>query len=421
MISKDIIEKSLRDFAYFFSQYIIIVFNRKRKVDYLNKHTCKEIFIHVTIFIGVITTIVHSIANIYSINKPLPIKFLPIYVLIFSFIYLLVNFFIYPFKLLKNRILYNIKHIIFSCLLLVSFYCSIIIILYSVFIIFETYFFYYIMIALMILSNLHFIPFRYIFRLRGSIKIAMIIRLFIAIFFIYSNFSLIFQNQFSFIYRGRTYIYTFDPIQQEFLDSLNERNIILSYINNNLALANSFIRDVIVNGRFDLYELLIVQNNAIIEKESSLRNIYENTIFEKNRVILREMIHFIENTILIRNELSRLQFVGGYNLRESILNIEKDIQQLENDMNELSTILSIITNDTEGQNIIEIDESRIGEMRETISLIQERQIINDYLIAQTRVNRLVISEINRLIELNNGILARINNEMENEMKRMVIK
>jgi len=416
MIDKKQIEKYLSNYFSLLSQYVIIVFNRKRRYNYINTFSSKIIFINILIVIGIITSILFYATKLYNINKPLPVIYIPVYTFIFSFIYLFLSFSVYDKSILKSNKLINIKQLFFSNIIVVSFYCIIIIIFYCIYIITESYFLYYITIAVIILSNIHFIPIRRIIIYRKIKKVAILIRLFISILFITSILNLILLNQFSFIYKGKIFVYTFDPIHQEFLDNIKEQNEILMYISKNTSLADDFLFDVINNNNFSKYNLLIEQIDSILIKEEKLINIYEGIIFNKNKIIYKQMIAFIENLKQLKNELKRLQFVGKKELTEIKKSIEHDIQQLENDREELQKIYSSINENN--QDSMENFNDKIDIIQKNLENIRIKKDNNNYVLSQNKINILVISEINKLIKNNNDIYKNINNEMNNDIKRI---
>lgn len=416
MVDKKQIEKYLFNYFSLLSQYVIIVFKRKRRYNYINTFSSKIIFINILIVIGITTSILFYATKLYNINKPLPVIYIPVYIFIFSFFYLLLSFSVYDKAIIMSDKLKNVKQLIFSNIIVVSFYCIIIIILYCIYIISESYFLYYITITLIILSNIHFIPIRRIIIYRRIKKIAILIKLFISILFITSILNLILLNQFSFIYKGKIFLYTFDPIHQEFLDNIKEQNEILMYISKNTSLANDFLFDVINNNNFSKYNLLIEQIDSILIKEEKLKNIYEGIIFNKNKIIYKQMITFIENLKQLKNELNRLQFVGKKELTEIKKSIEDDIQQLENDREELLKVYSNINENN--QENMENFNNKIDIIQKNLENIKMKDNNINYVLSQNKINILVISEINKLIKNNNDIFENINSEMDNNIKRI---
>ena len=84
-------QKNFKDIISFFSQYAIIIFNYKKRLEYILKYPNQKIITHIILLIGISTAILHGISIFYKIDKPLPIIYLPIYILIFSFFYIFLN------------------------------------------------------------------------------------------------------------------------------------------------------------------------------------------------------------------------------------------------------------------------------------------------------------------------------------------
>jgi hypothetical protein len=237
MFNKQEMQKNFKDLFSFFSHYIVIIFNEKKRDDYINNHSCKSIITYIVTFGALATIILYAISQIYQITKPLPIIYLPIYIIIFSALYFIPMSITSDVGKEKNEILKWLKQMIFSSLIISSFNCTIFTIIYCIFIISESYMIYYSMIVLIILVSIyHYIHlilrYKHDVSYRGYKKfnILRIVRPLLALVYIYCVLNLVFLCQFNFIYKGKKFIYTFDPIFQEMLDNSSNGDAIMKYI-----------------------------------------------------------------------------------------------------------------------------------------------------------------------------------------------
>jgi hypothetical protein len=196
---------------------------------------------------------------------------------------------------------------------------------------------------------------------------------------------------------------------------------VFSYINENSYLANKFLHEVIAKKDLRIYNLLLEQIDTIVKKEAVLTNIYNSLIFTKNKIIFEHMLNYIALSKDIKTELERLQFVKDEELEKIIRETENNISKLENDMNELSEIKSLIMLHENDPEILENIRIRMDNMEKSLEKINEKNDTNNYVLSQVNINNLVISEITNLVQRMNVILEDIGEEMKKENELMEFK
>jgi hypothetical protein len=323
----------------------------------------------------------------------------------------------------KDEILKWLKQMIFSSLITASFSCTIFTIIYCIFIISESYMIYYSMIVIIILVSIYYYI-HLILRYKHDVSyndckkfnISKIVKPLLVLAYIYCILNLVFLCQFNFIYKGKKFIYTFDPIFQEMLDNMSDRNTIMKYIFVNAELASRFMQDVIVKEKTNKYNLLIEQINTISNKEVDLENMYKKLVFNQNKIIYEYIIEYVSISKLIRIELNRLQFVGPLDLIILQGEIENDIRKIQDNIDEFLNMEQAI----ESQ---KTDQIVFGDLHQRMKILQEENesILNnqpgyEYVLDQAAINHLVISEINSLVEKSNNIAQKISEEYEKELK-----
>jgi len=426
MIDRQQIQKNLKDLFSFFGKYIILVFNAKKRCTYIKHHSSISMIIYITTFIITITIILCSLSRIYQITKPLPLIYIPIHTIIFGGIYLV------PLVVIirDDKLSKQLKQMIFSALLSSSFFCTLFAIIYSIFIISESYILYYSMnVGIILICIFHYILL--ILKYKQSVSclhgryicILKVVKPILIFVYIYCVLNLVFLCQFNFIYKGKTFVYTFDPIYQEMLDNMQDRQEILKYILSNTELEMQFMQDVIIEQKTNKYGLLIQQIDTIVNKEPDLKKIYEKLLFNRNRVIYEYILSYISISKYIKTELNRLQFVGVTDITAVQHELESDMNQLQTDVDKLSKLKAII----ESQNI---EQSMINDMniyeemksvQESLDNIQMKQGRYDYVLSQAAINHLVIPEISKLVEKQNEFAERIQEEFNREEKIFKIK
>jgi hypothetical protein len=421
MINRKQTEKQLKDLLSFLGQYIILVFNHKKQYKYISENSYQKIIIHIVTFVLLITSVGYFISKIYSITKPLPIIYLPLHIIIFSVLCLLPNSYMYTRGRTKSEVLEYIKQTILSTIIIVSFNCTIAMIMYSLFIVSESYFIYYLMVSIIILLNIYFFPVRYLITIKNLKKYVKIIRLTIILICVYCILSLVSLNQFSFVYKGKTFVHSFDPIYQELLDNMNDRQEIMKYIIASSELMRKVMTQVVISKEFEMYDLLMQQIDAISNKDIDIKNIYNNLIFNKNKIMYEHIIYYISISKSIKNELERLQFVTNIEFDDVRHEIENDINQLDGIEDELRRMKLYIKQHEPEQNELEQSElenflGRMDEMKITTESIGAKQGRIKRVISQVEINILVISELNNLTSRNIEIIKKINDEMDKETK-----
>jgi hypothetical protein len=421
MLTRKEIEKEIYDIFSFFGKYIILVFNDKKQYKYINENSYSKILVHIATFVVTVTAIVYLIAKIYSTTKPLPIIYLPIHIIIFSILYLFPNSYMYIKGKTKSEMLEYIKQAIFSTIIIVSFSSTLVIIMYSLFIVTESYFVYYLMVSIIVLLNIYFAPIRLVIN-SGSLKKNLLIsRLFFIVFFIFCVMNLVFLNQFSFIYKGKTFVYSFDPIYQEMLDNMKDRQDILEYISDNNELMTKVLSRVVFEKEFEMYDLLIQQINTISNKEIDINNIFNNLVFEKNKRIYKYILSYISTTKYIKIELERLQFITDVEIDDIILEIENDINNFTKNIEELEEIYSYINLHVPEPNEFEYIMNRVNKIRKEGENFNTRRNKQNYVLSQAKINFLVMSEIHNLSSKRLNIMKYILDEMNREEKIMKTK
>jgi len=239
-----------------------------------------------------------------------------------------------------------------------------------------------------------------------------------ALIFIYCIFNLILLNQFSFIYKGKNFIYTFDPIHQELLDNIENRNEIMKYITENLLLGNKFIDNIFFKNNFTEYGLLLSQMDTIIQKESNIQNIYNSLIFNTNKTMYEHIIEFIENLKSIRSELHRFQLISNNDIVKTINDIKIDMTQLEEYLKELDDMEPLLNSHYNDPEKLGNIMNRMDIIRGYFDILKNRQNDNRFMSSQLEINILALSQINKLMRKNNYLLKKINTDFEKETKNL---
>jgi hypothetical protein len=144
--------------------------------------------------------------------------------------------------------------------------------------------------------------------------------------------GIIFTNQVNFIYKGKTFKYSFDPIYQELLDNMDEYVKIESYINNNYKLANTIMQDVIPNQKYNEIDLLNTQLDAIISREDELNNTYNALVFNRNKKVYKLSLDLIEEAKQIKEKLSGYQDISTNDVQKVINENKNELIQLNKDI-----------------------------------------------------------------------------------------
>lgn len=390
---KEDIQEVLECFKLFFTFFIkpkeIIVFVKKRKGW--------KFVLSIILYFGITTGIFVFLISYFN-TKEFVTKWIPLVVIIQSIIYIPLCFIPLSFRNANTnkKLIFIIKTTIVEALIVHSTLLYLGIIFYFLFLITESYFFYYLYLIYSICITLY-ICIYFPLLISEKKKILSIILTYMCSVGI-NYFTLLALAETS--YGNKTII--LDIIYQESIEKTSEVIEFAQYSINHQEIIVDMEQAYLNNGNKDILEQLNNQIDLILQKKNDIFEFNKTIKFNRNKKELLIMTEIIEAYEKIKREINVYEYISK--------KINEDVEKTSNELKELCLQFEQLEKDIENSDKKELYEDELQKINCKIQTIQEFFVNSSQIQLQVKVNNKSLEEINKTQEFINMKMLELTNQ-----------
>ena len=388
---KEDIQEVLECFKLFFTFFIkpkeIIVFVKKRKGW--------KFVLSIILYFGITTGIFVFLISYFN-TKEFVTKWIPLVVIIQSIIYIPLCLLPLSFRNANtnNKLIFIIKTAIVEALIVHSTLLYLGIIFYFLFLITESYFFYYLYLIYSICITLY-ICIYFPLLISEKKKILSIILTYMCSVGI-NYFTLLALAETS--YGNKTII--LDIIYQESIEKTSEVIEFAQYSINHQEIIVDMEQAYLNNGNKDILEQLNNQIDLILQKKNDIFEFNKTIKFNRNKKELLIMTEIIEAYEKIKREINVYEYISK--------KFNEDVEKTSNELKELCLQFELLEKDIENSDKKELYEDELQKINCKIQTIQEFFVNSSQI--QLQVNNKSLEEINKTQEFINMKMLELTNQ-----------
>lgn len=421
-------EKKIEDKLWLYKLFITFLLNPSEIIKYSRNNKLIKIIAKIILLNVTNGAFFISFFTIVNNNKHIYIKFVPLIMPLLSIIY--VPYFCILFMIPSRTFREDIRLSFISTFTILSTLLILNQFIFLVFLVTEFYLFYYMFLGLGVIFTIYFAVYLPLKLYKGKIRIFSVLLSFLSIFLINSSFSFLLLKTNS----TDEYDFFVDPILKESLNNSQDNIETMEYITSNMNLLCEFMSETTDDFNFRNYELIKSQIKTIIDKEYSVQNKIDNTVFRRNKRVLLLTKRIIEYYRDLEVEFNRLYIIpDGYvkKVDEQTKMLNTISNRLDNDIvlsNEYKTRIDNLKNarfnsqeeaDKAVKSIatdIEASYKDGEEMNSELSKISEEiEALNETGL-KIKVNINAHEQMNLIIPKINESVEKLTKEVENSMK-----
>lgn len=390
---KEDIQEVLECFKLFFTFFIkpkeIIVFVKKRKGW--------KFVLSIILYFGITTGIFVFLISYFN-TKEFVTKWIPLVVIIQSIIYIPLCLLPLSFRNANtnNKLIFIIKTAIVEALIVHSTLLYLGIIFYFLFLITESYFFYYLYLIYSICITLY-ICIYFPLLISEKKKILSIILTYMCSVGI-NYFTLLALAETS--YGNKTII--LDIIYQESIEKTSEVIEFAQYSINHQEIIVDMEQAYLNNGNKDILEQLNNQIDLILQKKNDIFEFNKTIKFNRNKKELLIMTEIIEAYEKIKREINVYEYISK--------KFNEDVEKTSNELKELCLQFEQLEKDIENSDKKELYEDELQKINCKIQTIQEFFVNSSQIQLQVKVNNKSLEEINKTQEFINMKMLELTNQ-----------
>ena len=390
---KEDIQEVLECFKLFFTFFIkpkeIIVFVKKRKGW--------KFALSIILYFGITTGIFVFLISYFN-TKEFVTKWIPLVVIIQSTIYIPLCFIPLSFRNANTnkKLIFIVKTTIVEALIVHSTLLYLGIIFYFLFLITESYFFYYLYLLYSICITLY-ICIYFPLLISEKKKILSIILTYMCSVGI-NYFTLLVLSETS--YGNKTII--LDAIYQESIEKTSVVIEFAQYSINHQEIIVDMEQAYLNNGNKDILEQLNNQIDLILQKKNDIFEFNKTIKFNRNKKELLIMTEIIEAYEKIKREINVYEYISK--------KFNEDVEKTSNELKELCLQFELLEKDIENSDKKELYEDELQKINSKIQTIQEFFVNSSQIQLQVKVNNKSLEEINKTQEFINMKMLELTNQ-----------
>lgn len=350
------------------------------------------------IFYFVISTGIFTFLISYFNTKEFITKWIPLVIIIQSIIYIPLCLLPLSFRSANtnNKVIFIIKTAIVEALIVHSTLLYLGIIFYFLFLITESYFFYYLYLIYSGCMTLYICIY---FPLSVSEK-----KMILSIMLTYicsvgiNYFTLLVLSETS--YGNKTII--LDAIYQESIEKTSEVIEFAQYSINHQEIIVDMEQAYLNNGNKDILEQLNNQIDLILQKKNDILEFNKTIKFHRNKKELLIMTEIIEAYEKIKREINVYEYISK--------KFNEDVEKTSNELKELCLQFEQLEKDIENSDKKELYEDELQKINSKIQTIQEFFVNSSQIQLQVKANYKSLEEINKNQEFINMKMLELTNQ-----------
>ena len=396
---KEDIQEVLESFKLFF----IFVIKPKEIITFVKKRKGWKFVLSIILYFG-ISTVIFTFLISYFNTKEFITKWIPLVIIIQSIIYIPLCLLPLSFRsaITNNKVIFIIKTAIVEALIVHSTLLYLGIIFYFLFLITESYFFYYLYLIYSVCMTLYICIY---FPLSVSEK-----KMILSIILTYmcsvgiNYFTLLVLSETS--YGNKTIM--LDVVYQESIEKTAKVIEFAQYVNNHQKLIVDLEEEYINNGNKEVRELLNKQIDLILMKKQDIYEFNKTIKFNRNKKELMLLMEILDAYEKIKREI---------NLYKQIPNsFQEQIEKKSIDLKQLIAQRDTIKHKIEEEFNIESLKDELQQVNDGILEIQSFIDNSSQTRKQIEINIEAVREINKQLEFINLKEKNLMSEVENTQK-----
>ena len=396
---KEDIQEVLESFKLFFIFFI----KPKEIITFVKKRKGWKFVLSIILYFG-ISTVIFTFLISYFNTKEFITKWIPLVIIIQSIIYIPLCLLPLSFRsaITNNKVIFIIKTAIVEALIVHSTLLYLGIIFYFLFLITESYFFYYLYLIYSVCMTLYICIY---FPLSVSEK-----KMILSIILTYmcsvgiNYFTLLVLSETS--YGNKTIM--LDVVYQESIEKTAKVIEFAQYVNNHQKLIVDLEEEYINNGNKEVRELLNKQIDLILMKKQDIYEFNKTIKFNRNKKELMLLMEILDAYEKIKREI---------NLYKQIPNsFQEQIEKKSIDLKQLIAQRDTIKHKIEEEFNIESLKDELQQVNDGILEIQSFIDNSSQTRKQIEINIEAVREINKQLEFINLKEKNLMSEVENTQK-----
>ena len=392
---KEDIQEVLESYKLFFTFLI----KPKEIITFVKKRKGWKFALSIILYFGITTGIFAFLISYFN-TKEFVTKWIPLVIIIQSIIYIPLCLLPLSFRSANtnNKLIVIIKTAIVEALIVHSTLLYLGIIFYFLFLITESYFFYYLYLIYSLCITLY-ICIYFPLLLSEKKKILSIILTYMCSVGI-NYFTLLVLAETS--YGNKTII--LDIIYQESIEKTAKVIEFAQYSNQHQKLIIDFEQKYLNDGNKESRELLNKQIDLILMKKNDIFEFNKTIKFNRNKKELLIMTEIIEAYEKIKREINVYEYIS------KIFN--EDVEKTSNEIKELCLQFEQLEKEIENSDKKEIYEDELQKINSKIQTIQEFFVNSSQIQLQVKVNIESVEEINKNQEFINMKMQELTKQMK---------